>query len=128
MTWARLLRWCGAGVAFMAVTSALLYTFVEFAGLPVPVATLITAEICTLLRFLVNHYWVFRQRDPTWRQCFEYHVATAGGFVTWWVVSNVLTLFGVHYLLASVFAVPFSALVNLAGSFLWVWGKRRLHP
>lgn len=128
MSWVRVLRWLAAGVSFMAVSSAFLYAFVDVLGLIVPIATLLTAEVCTLLRFLVNHYWVFGQRNPTWRQCVEYHLATAAGFVTWWVATNVLVFLGVQYILASLLAVPFSAVVNLATNFLWVWSKRRLHP
>ena len=127
MSWQRLLRWLSAGLAFMAVSSAFLYAFVDLLGLPVPIATLLTAEACTLLRFLVNHYWVFGQRNPTLRQCMEYHVATAGAFITWWIVSNGLALAGMHYLLAGLVAVPFSAIVNFAASFLWVWNKQRRH-
>jgi dolichol-phosphate mannosyltransferase len=126
-TAARLLRWLGAGLLSMAASSAFLYAFVDLLGFPVPVATLFTAEACTLLRFLVNHYWVFGQRSPTWKHCLQYHVATAGAFVTWWTVSNVLVFLGVHYILAGLLAVPFSAIVNLLGSFLWVWRKQRLH-
>jgi putative flippase GtrA len=124
----RLARWFGAGLAFMALSSALLYLTVELLRLSVPVATLVTAEICTLLRFFVNHYWVFGQRRPTLKQCLEYHVAVAGAFAAWWIVTNALTLLGVHYLLAGILAVPFSTLFNLLASFLWIWGHRRLKP
>jgi putative flippase GtrA len=123
---ARLLRWASAGLAFMAVSSVFLYTFVALLGLPIPIATLLTAEACTLLRFLVNHYWVFGQRNPTLKQCAQYHIATAGAFITWWTVSNLLVWLGIHYLLAGLFAVPFSAIFNLIASFLWVWRKQRL--
>jgi len=123
----RLLRWIGAGFAFMGMSSALLYALVDLLGVPVPLATLLTAEVCTVLRFLVNHYWVFGQRAPTWRQCAEYHVATAGAFITWWTVCNVLALLGVYYIIAALLAVPFSAVINLLSSFLWVWSKHRLH-
>jgi putative flippase GtrA len=111
----------------MVVSSAFLYAFVDWLALPVPIATLLTAEACTLLRFLVNHYWVFGQSSPTLKQCTQYHIATAGAFVTWWTISNALVWFGVQYLLASLLAVPFSAVVNLLGGFLWVWRKQRLH-
>jgi putative flippase GtrA len=124
----RLLRWASAGLAFMAISSGFLFASVEWLNLTVPVATLLTAEACTLLRFLVNHYWVFSQRRPTWRQCLEYHVATAGAFVTWWVVANLLTILGVHYLLAGILAVPFSTVVNILTNFLWIWSHRRLKP
>jgi putative flippase GtrA len=124
----RLLRWLGAGLAFMALSSLFLYLTVDVFGMPVPLATLVTAETCTVLRFLVNHYWVFGQRRPTLKQCLEYHVAIAGAFAAWWIVANVLTALGVHYLLAGILAVPFSTVFNLLTSFLWIWSHRRLKP
>ncbi len=123
----RLLKWFGAGLTFMGVSSAFLYGFVDLLGFSVPIATFLTAEICTLLRFLVNHYWVFGQRSPTWRQCLQYHVANAGAFITWWVASNILTILGVHYLVAGILAVGFSTGVSFLTNFLWVWSKRRLN-
>jgi putative flippase GtrA len=123
----RLLKWFAAGLAFMGVTTGLLYVFVEGLGLPVPLGTLVTAEACTLLRFLVNHYWVFGQRRPTWKQCLQYHVANAGAFATWWVAANLLTYLGLHYLIAGIAAVAFSTLVSLMMNFFWVWGKNRLN-
>lgn len=121
--WGRLVRWFAAGAAFMALSTALLYLFVDVARFSVPVGTFLTAEVCTLLRFLVNHYWVFGARSPTWRQCGGYHVANAGAFVVWWVAANVLTLAGLHYLVAGIAAVAFSTLFSLFTNFLWIWRK-----
>lgn len=123
----KLLRWFAAGLAFMGISTALLYGFVELLGLSVPIATLLTAEASTLLRFLVNHYWVFGLRNPTIRNCVQYHIANAGAFVLWWVTANVLTLLGMHYLLAGIAAVAFSTLFSLSTNFFWIWRKRHPH-
>ena len=122
----KLLRWFAAGLAFMGISTALLYGSVELLGLSVPIATLLTAEASTLLRFLVNHYWVFGLRNPTIRNCIEYHVANAGAFALWWTTANVLTLLGMHYLLAGIAAVACSTLFSLSTNFFWIWRKR--HP
>ncbi|MDZ4799040.1 MAG: GtrA family protein [Bryobacteraceae bacterium] len=122
----KLLRWFAAGLAFMGISTALLYGSVELLGLSVPIATLLTAEASTLLRFLVNHYWVFGLRNPTIRNCIEYHVANAGAFALWWITANALTLLGMHYLLAGIAAVACSTLFSLSTNFLWIWRKR--HP
>ena len=123
----KLLRWFAAGLAFMVISTALLYGFVDLLGLSVPVGTLLTAEASTLLRFLVNHYWVFGLRNPTIKNCVQYHIANAGAFALWWGTANVLTLLGMHYLLAGIAAVAFSTLFSLSTNFLWIWRKRQPH-
>lgn len=122
----KLLRWFVAGLAFMGISTALLYGFVDLLGLSVPVGTLLTAEASTLLRFLVNHYWVFGLRNPTLRNCLQYHIANAGAFALWWVTANTLTLLGMHYLLAGIAAVACSTLLSLSTNFFWIWRKH--HP
>ncbi len=122
----RLLRWFVAGLAFMGVSTAFLYLFVDIGGMPVPLGTFVTAEVCTLLRFAVNHYWVFGARNPNWRQCVQYHVANAGAFSVWWIAANVLALLGVHYLIAGILAVGVSTALSLLANFFWVW--RDEHP
>jgi len=120
----RVLRWLAAGLAFMGISSALLYLLVGLLGMAVPLATFLAAEICTLLRFVVNHYWVFGARNPTLRQCIQYHMANAAAFVVWWVGANGLTWAGVNYLIAGILAVGFSTSFSIASNFLWVWRKR----
>ncbi len=120
---ARLIRWTLVGMVFVAINTATLYCLVDLAGLALPLATLLTAEIGTLLRFAANHYWVFRARDPTWRHCLQFHVANAGVFTIWWVATNALAFAGVHYLLAGIIAVAFSTGFSLGADFLWTWRK-----
>lgn len=119
----KLLRWFAAGLAFMGISTALLYGFVDLLGLSVPVGTLLTAEASTLLRFVVNHYWVFGLRNPTISNCIQYHIANAGAFALWWITANALTLLGMHYLLAGIAAVACSTLFSLSTNFFWIWRK-----
>ena len=121
----KLLRWFAVGIAFMGISTALLYVFVEVFSLTVPLATLLTAEASTLLRFIVNHYWVFGQRNPTLRDCFHYHLANAGAFAVWWSTANILSHQGMHYLLAGLAAVACSTLLSLSSNFFWIWRKHQ---
>ena len=73
------------------------------------------------LRFLVVGRWVFSHRAPTWKKLWQYHVANALGFGTWWGVANLLKAAGVHYMLAAVLAMFFSVGFNLLSNFLWIW-------
>lgn len=118
-------RWFTAGLVFMGINTVILYALVEWARMTVPVATLVAAEACTLLRFFVNHYWVFRRRNPTLRDLAGYHVANGGAFAMWWGVANILTYLGMHYLLASIAAVGVSTLFSLWTNFTWIWKARR---
>ena len=120
---ARLLKWFGAGLAMMGINTAMLFLFVDILGFSVPVATFLAAEACTLMRFLINHYWVFGLRNPTYRSCVHYHIANAGAFAVWWVMANLLTVLGMHYLVAGVAAVGCSILISLTTNFLWIWRK-----
>lgn len=122
----KLAKWLAAGLAFMGFSTGLLYLLVDRIGLSVPAGTFLTAEISTLLRFLVNHYWVFGQRSPTLRDCVQYHIANAGAFAIWWLTANLLTIAGLHYLIASIAAVAGSTLFSMATNFLWIWKRR--HP
>jgi putative flippase GtrA len=121
----RLLKWGGAGFAMMGINTMLLFLFVDRIGMSVPVATFLGAEACTLLRFVINHYWVFRQRNPTFKSCVHFHLANAGAFAVWWVTANLLTMFGLHYLVAGIAAVGCSILISLTTNFLWIWRQRR---
>ena len=92
-------------------------------GWPYMLATLLSGEIGTVLRFLVVDRWVFRHPRPTVRRLWQYHVANALGFGIWWGVANLLEAAGVQYLVASVLAMFFSVGVNMLSNFWWIWRK-----
>ena len=117
-------RWWVVGLAALAVSFPVLYGLRDGLGLSVPVATLIYVEIGTIWRFLVTDRWVFSHPRTTWRRLAKYHLATASSFVVWWAVTNALSMFGLHYLLASVAGTAGSVTVSMATNFLWIWRDR----
>jgi putative flippase GtrA len=119
-------KWLLAGLGFMGINAAFLFVLVDLLALSIPVATLISAEACTLLRFLVNHYWVFGLAKPTLRKCAHYHLVNLLAFVLWWVIANLLAGLGLHYQLASIAALSVSTLVSLMTNFFWIWRHREL--
>ena len=90
---------------------------------PYALATLISGEICTILRFLVVDRWVFSHERPTLKRLWQYHVANALGFAIWWGAANLLKLAGVQYLVASVLAMFFSVGFSMFSNFWWIWRK-----
>jgi len=120
------LRWLAAGLIFMGVNTAFLFLFVHWMGLKVALATLISAELCTLLRYLLNEKWVFGTLKMSRKRLWQYHVANAGALAVWWLATNVLTGLGLNYILASIVSVGFSTGFSFASNFYWIW--RRKHP
>jgi putative flippase GtrA len=121
--WRSLGRWLIVGLAFLGVGTALLYVAVDLLHMPLVVATLVSAEVTLLIRFLINDRWVFGFRFPTWKRLWQFHVAGAGGFGIWWVVTNALPRFGVHYLIASAAGSASSMFLSILTNFLWIWRK-----
>lgn len=119
-----LFRWLSAGLIFLFINSIFMVVEVEYFKLKALWATLISAELCTVLRFFVNEHWVFKGVGPVWKRLLQYHLANAGSFVVWMIVANLLIHWGIHYLLASALAVGISIMTSLASNFLWVWRKR----
>jgi len=119
----QVVRWLVVGVVFAGVGLGLLKLMAGVLGWPYTLATLLSGEIGTILRFLVVDRWVFRHPRPTLLRLWQYHVANALGFGIWWSVANLLEAAGVQYLVASVLAMFFSVGVNMLSNFWWIWRK-----
>ena len=123
--WEVVARWWIVGTVFLIWGLGVLYVLKAYAHLPLVLATAVSAETGTILRFFVNDRWVFGYRRPTFRRLWQYHVANAGGFVIWLGVSNLLPAFGIHYLVAAVLATATSVGFSMWTNFLWIWRKGR---
>jgi putative flippase GtrA len=117
-------RWTLVGALFSALGLALLHVFFVYWDFPYWLATAVQAELCTVLRFLVNDRWVFGHSRPTWSRLAQYHLANAAAFLVWWSIANLLQRAGVHHLLAAMLAAACSMLLSAAANFLWIWRKR----
>lgn len=117
------LRWLVVGVVFAVLGIGLLKLMAGVLGWPYTLATLVSGEIVTILRFLVVDRWVFRHPRPTLRRLGQYHIANALGFGIWWSAANLLAAAGVQYLVASVLAMCFSVGINMLSNFGWIWRK-----
>jgi 8-oxo-dGTP pyrophosphatase MutT (NUDIX family) len=122
-----IVRWLAAGLFFMGVNTGFLYLLVRLAALRVVVATVVSAEICTVLRFILNEWWVFGTNIFSWRRLWQYHLANGGAFLVWWAGTNVLTGIGLNYIAASILAVSLSTGFSFASNFFWIWRKRFVH-
>jgi putative flippase GtrA len=117
-------RWWIVGLGFYVGGTGFLYVSRDVLHIPLLLGTLLAAEFTTLLRFLINDRWVFGHSHPTWGRLWQYHVACAGGSAIWYIVSNMLPQFGVHYLIASTIGTACSVFFSMVTNFAWIWRKR----
>jgi len=125
MPWRSLGRWWIVGLSFTVGGLGIMYVLIDLLRLTLLAGTTFCAEFTIVLRFLVNDRWVFGHARPTWTRLWQYHIASAGGFVIWWVIANALPRFGVHYLIASVAGTACSVGFSMFTNFLWIWRDRR---
>jgi putative flippase GtrA len=121
-------RWLIVGLGFTAIGTGVLYVFTGLLHLSLVVGTLISAELTLLVRFLINDSWVFGHARPTWKRLWQFHVASAGGSAIWFVVSNALPRFGLHYLLASIVGAACSMSFSIMTNFFWIWRRGSSSP
>jgi putative flippase GtrA len=117
-------KWWVVGLSFAGVNVGLLYVFVDLLKQPVLLSTVVAAAIGTIFRFLINDWWVFRRRAPSWRRLGQYIVANAGSMAIWWIATNAIVVLGGHYVLASLAGMACSVFVSMLTNFLWVWRHR----
>ena len=128
LPWRELWRWWLVGMAFLGIGTGALWAAKEPLGMPLWLASVTSAEFTLLIRFLVNDKWVFGHARPTWGRLWQFHVASAGGFLIWEAVTLTLPNFGVDYRIASVIGSAISMLFSIATNFLWIWrhpGQKR---
>jgi len=118
-------RWLASGLIFLGINTGVLYLAVQFLRLAVPVATVASAEVCTILRFLLNEIWVFKTRKMSWLRLWRYHLANAVALVVWWIATNVLNRLGLNYIFSSILAVGFSTGISFTTNFFWIWKTKR---
>jgi putative flippase GtrA len=123
-----IVRWLLVGLVFYLAGLGLLYAFIGRLHVPLLLGTLLVAELTTVLRYLINDRWVFKQTQLSWTRLWQFHLANIGGFATWWIVVNLLPRVGVHYLVASTVGTACSMLSTMATNFLWVWRPRKDSP
>ncbi|MGL5035646.1 MAG: GtrA family protein [Microcystaceae cyanobacterium] len=115
-------RWWIVGIAFMVINVLVLDWFKETLGWPLSWATVASSEVCTITRYVVNDCWVFGSPRPTWKRCWEYHIANASSFFLWCFIVIVLgNKLQIDHRIAAILATVVSVGWSMVTNFLWVW-------
>ena len=116
--------WLCMGLIFLGVTNLILFFFVEVLYFSILVATLVTVELTTILRYFANSYIVFGEKISI-RDLIKYHIANLAAIAVWWTSVNIFAILGMHYLIASTVAVLLSTTISFYSNFFWVWKKSK---
>jgi putative flippase GtrA len=118
----RLASWVVLGVTASLLELALLRLLYEVMDWPLPIATVVAAEVLIVFKFLLNDRLVFNHAWPTLGRLVRYHGASAGALVVYWLVVNALSLaLGVVYVIAFLVGTAAAFTWSLLTNFLWVW-------
>jgi putative flippase GtrA len=124
MTKRRLINWFVLGVGAAVAELGLLKVLVEVLVWPLPIATLVAAEVLILGKFFIADRWVFDHPRPTLQRLLKYHGACAGALVVYWLVINGLAaLLGLVYEVAFLVGTAASFVWSLLTNFFWVWAR-----
>jgi putative flippase GtrA len=127
MTLKRLVNWIVLGVGAAVAELGLLKVLVDVLVWPLPIATLLAAEVSILGKFSIADRWVFGHPRPTLQRLLKYHGACVGALVVYWLVINGLaTLLGLAYEIAFFVGTAASFAWSLLTNFLWVWARPAL--
>jgi len=117
-------RWWIVGVVAMVLNIVLLKWFTVSLGLALTVASLLSSELITIVRYGVLDLWVFRNPGLSWKRCWEYHVANFSGFFLWTFVIVVLgKKLDWDHTLAAIVATMITVSLSMVTNFLWIWRK-----
>src|SRR5207302_2744248 len=82
--------WVLVGVIGALLELGLLRLLVEVGAWPLPVATLVAAEVLIILKFLSADRFVFGHPHPTYARALKYQGASIAALVVYWLVINAL--------------------------------------
>ena len=117
-------RWWIVGIAAMTLNIVLLDWLKVGMGMGLTVASLLSSEVITIVRYGVLDLWVFRNPGLSWKRCWEYHVANFTGFFLWTFIIVVLgNKLHWDHKLAAIAATMITVSWSMATNFLWIWRK-----
>jgi len=119
--WKKVFKFGLVGISGIIVNQGILIFLKEFAGFPLPLASLFAIETAILNNFLWNDLWTFKsvgqqqKISSRWHRLISFQIVSAGGAVINFAILNVLAyMMGIDYRIANILGI----LVGFAWNFL----------
>jgi putative flippase GtrA len=135
----QMVRWWIVGLFFTGLNLPLLGIFKEVFQLNATISLILAGETGTLLRYFANDYWVFGYSRPSWKRCWEYHLANFSSFIVWLVCSKYIFLpllnmfwgekiigdgLQLNLYISTILGTCVSVGWSMVTNFLWIWRKK----
>ncbi len=109
--WKRVFKFGLVGLSGIIVNMAVLIILKEYAGFPIPVASLFAIELSIMSNFLLNDIWTFRDSGNHkltrwWQRLLSFQLVSIGGALINFSLLNIMAYFmGVDYRLANIVGI-----------------------
>jgi putative flippase GtrA len=123
----RMVKFGAVGGSGVLVNMALLYLLAEGGGMNHVVAVALATEVAILWNFTLNDRWTFSDAETAvpwrWRVLRYNSVALFGLAISVCTLAGLTYWFGLHYLVADLFAIGAGTLWNYTGSCYFTWAR-----
>ncbi len=129
--WKKVFKFGLVGISGILVNQGILIFLKEFAGFPLPVASVFAIEIAILNNFLWNDLWTFKtdgqqqKISSRWHRLISFQVVSAGGAVINFAILNYLAyIMGIDYRIANILGIVVGFTWNFLLNRRMTWTRK----
>ncbi|MDD5142612.1 glycosyltransferase family 2 protein [Methanoregula sp.] len=129
--WKKVFKFGIVGISGIIVNQGLLIALKEYAGLPIPIASIIAIQMAILNNFLWNDIWTFKEMgkpqkiSSRWQRLLAFEVVSAGGAVINFAVLNAFVTFLVmDYQAANIIGILLGFVWNFLVNRRFTWVRK----
>ncbi len=125
--WKKIFKFGIVGITGIIVNQGLLILLREYAGLPIPVASILAIQMAILNNFIWNDRWTFKERQQQklpswWHRLLAFEAVSAGGAIINFAILNVMVLFlATDYRIANIIGILLGFVWNYMVNRRFTW-------
>jgi putative flippase GtrA len=118
-------RFAVVGLLGVGVNMTGLRALYGSAHLPLPLASLLSAELAVVSNFFLNDRWTFGRRRPSMVRFTKFNLSSIVALLVNVALLSLLVAWGTHYLIANLVGIVAGAAWNFGASASWIWGGEK---
>lgn len=117
------IRFCIVGALGFVINASMLAFWFQAIGLPLTIASLLSAEGAFLCTFTLHRRWTYQTpTNKSWQQLLvEFHGSAWAGMLINVTLVNLLTKYGLHYVVSLALASVSILFWNFAWTKFYIW-------
>lgn len=130
--WEKIIKFGLVGLSGIVVNEGFLIILKEYAGFPIPVASLFAIELSIMSNFLLNDLWTFRDLSNHklthwWQRFLSFQVVSIGGAIINFSILNFMAyIMGVDYRVANIIGILVGFVWNFILNRNVTWMKAKM--